>query len=188
MKNFIKTHVILLCFLHVGCQENQPKTEAQASRSNSSAADTIGTVRIDTIKDREFDNLADFIHLSPIELVNAEGNNAYEKYGIEFSGNCYTCDLAAISVNKKSFDLINVCDNNDFYRTENFTYLSSPNEFVVNTEKNKFIFTKIDEAPVYELKILGEKINLKNKRISTFYTPQKALKNFKRHDCGEFEG
>ena len=136
----------------------------------------------------QFDNLADFAHLSPIEIVNPKAQDAYEKYGIEFSGNCYTCDLAAISVNKKYFDIINVCREEDFYRIENFTYYPSPSEFVVTTKTNKFVFIKINEAPVYELKIIGEKILLKGKRISRFYTQQEKLKKFKQHDCGEFDG
>ena len=158
------------------------------SEQISSISDTSKKPNVESKNGDQFDNLGDFGYLAPIEVINPQSRNAYEKYGIEFSGNCYTCDLAAISINKKSFDIINVCNKDDFYRDEKFSYRSSPNEFIVITDKNKFIFTKIDTAPVYELKILGEKISLKKKRISKFYTQQKELIKFKQHDCGEFDG
>ena len=121
-------------------------------------------------------------------MLNPKSRSAFEKYGVDFTGNCYNCDLAAIGINKKHFDIINVCDETDIYRNENFTYEVSKNQLTISTDKNKFIFAKIDDAPVYELKILGEKISLKKKAFSKFYTQQKRLKKFKQHDCGDFEG
>lgn len=187
MKNYIKVYIFLICFFNTGCDQKNSKSEDVGSTQISSGPDTSKKPNVES-KNDQFDNLADFGHLVPIKVVNPQSRNAYEKYGIEFSGNCYTCDLAAISISKKYFDIINVCNKDDFYRDEKFNYQASPNEFIVNTEKNKFIFTKIDIAPIYELKILGEKISLKKKRISKFYTQQKELNKFKQHDCGEFDG
>ena len=187
MKNYINVCIYLLCFFSTGCGQKKSTSEHVASGQITNGIDTSKKPTVAPKKD-PFDNLADFGNLVPVEVVNPKSKNAYEKYGIEFSGNCYACDLAAISINKKYFDIINVYDKNDFYRDEKFNYQASPNEFIVNTEKHQFIFTKIDAAPIYELKINGEKIKLKNKRISKFYTQQKELHKFKQHDCGEFDG
>jgi len=78
------------------------------------------------LKQESFDNLADFANLVPVTVLNPKSKNAYEKYGIEFSSNCYACDLAAISGGKKSFDIINVCDKNDFSVPAGF----SPNALI----------------------------------------------------------
>ena len=188
MKDFIKFYIFFVYLFSTACNQKNSKIETLKSKESFTSSDTTIRENVEINNKTQFDNLADFVHLSPIEIVNSKARNVYEKYGIELSGNCYSCDLAAISVNKKSFDIINVCDKDDFYRNEDFSYYPSPNEFVVDTKKNKFIFTKIDEAPVYELKIIGEKILLKGKRISKFYTQQKKLKKFKQHDCGNFDG
>ena len=187
MNNYIKSCIFLACFFITGCGQKRSTGKDVSSGQIANSIDTSKKPTVE-LKQESFDNLADFANLVPVTMLNPKSKNAYEKYGIEFSGNCYACDLAAISVGKKYFDIINVCDKDDFYRTEKFTYQPSPNEFIVNTEKRQFIFTKIDTVPIYELKITGEKISLKNKRISKFYTQQKELHKFKQHDCGEFDG
>ena len=142
MKKYIKVGLFLICFLNTGCNQKNVKSKDITSVTMPSPSDSGNQPVSELKKEPQFDNLADFANLVPIEVINPKSNNVYEKYGIEFSGNCYACDLAAISVTKKNFDIINVCDKNDFYRDEKFNYQASPNEFIVNTEKNKFIFTK----------------------------------------------
>jgi hypothetical protein len=187
MTNFTSSYIFVACFFIAGSGQKKSNGKDVPIGQIANSADISKKPTVE-LKQEEFDNLSDFANLVPVTLLNPKSKNAYEKYGIEFSGNCYACDLAAISVNKKSFDIINVCDKNDFYRDEKFTYQPSPKEFIVNTEKHQFIFTKIDNAPIYELKITEEKMKLKNKRLSKFYTQQKELHKFKQHDCGEFDG
>ncbi len=141
-----------------------------------------------TSLDNNNGDLEDFSNLVPLEIVDSTSHKVYEKFGIDLAGNCYDCDLAKIKINKNTFDLVNVCDNTDFYRIEKFTYTSSSNELKVTTSANKFVFTKMDNSPVYKLEISGTKLSLKNKRISKYYTNEKNLKKFKQHDCGDFQG
>jgi len=185
MKNYSKVFIFLICLFCFGCNQ---ATHNEDIRQASPISDTGKRPNVVLKNEKQFDDLGDFAHLVPLTIIDTANSNVYEKYGIEFSGNCYDCDLAVISINKKNFDIINVCDKGDFYREEKFSYESSPNEFIVTTINNKFIFTKIDTAPVYELKVLGQEISLKKKRISKFYTQQKALNKFKQHDCGDFGG
>ena len=84
--------------------------------------------------------------------------------------------------------MVNICDTNDFFRIEKFTYTSKNTELKISTDVNEFVFTKMNNSPVYKLEISGVKISLKNKRISKYYTNENNLKKFKQHDCGDFQG
>jgi hypothetical protein len=130
----------------------------------------------------------DFNQLVPVKVVQPDSKNVYEKYGIDFDGNCYTCDLAMIRLNKQYFDLVNVCDAKDVYRTEKFSYELLSNGIRIKTEKGEFVLSRIGNGPVYELKVTGGGGTLKNKKLVKYYTPKVELKKFKVHDCGEFDG
>ena len=141
-----------------------------------------------TSLDNNNGDLEDFSNLVPLEIVDSTSNNVYEKFGIDLAGNCYDCDLAKIKINKKTFALVNICDTNDFFRIEKFTHTSKNTELKISTDVNEFVFTKMNNSPVYKLEISGVKISLKNKRISKYYTNENNLKKFKQHDCGDFQG
>lgn len=187
----MKYPIVFILFLSIanqGCDQKETKT---GQTDTITATKNIDTIRIakpaaDTVNQSE--PPAGLAHLSPLMIVEPTATNVFEKYGIEFSGNCYECDLAFISITKKNFDLVNVCNNDDLTRNEKFRYQGSSNAFTIEMGKSKFIFNRIDMAPVYELKVEGEQVSLKNKRLSKFYTLQKQLIKFKQHDCGEFDG
>jgi hypothetical protein len=131
---------------------------------------------------------SDFSTLVPIDVLNSKSTNVHDKYGIEFSGNCYSCDLASLSITKKQIRWTNICDEKDTFETDDFSYSNEGNKTILKTPERNFILTQIDKAPVYELVIEGKKPELKNKRISRYFTTQKALPLFTEHDCGDFEG
>lgn len=133
-------------------------------------------------------SLADFEHLYPVVVLNPESRNVYGKYGIEFSGVCYACDLAVIKVTPQTIDFINVCDNMDVVRIKKHKYIIDENQLIVDTDMQAFRFIKVDEAPVYSLEILGKSPLFENKRIVTYYVPQAIIGKFEQHDCGDFEG
>ncbi len=130
----------------------------------------------------------DFSTLVPIDLLNSKSTNVYEKYGIEFSGNCYSCDLASLSITKKQIRWTNVCDEKDSFEIDDFSFSNEGDKIIFKTPERTYTVTKIDKAPVYELVIEGKKLELKNKRISKYFTIKKALPLFTEHDCGDFEG
>lgn len=179
---------MIACLSIAGCNQNKSKNEDIKSIGISADTTKNKPADLDTALKHQPENLGDFVQLSPITILNPSSQNVYEKYGIEFTGNCYSCDLAVMHINKKNFDIVNVCDKNDFYRNDSFVYQVNADELKIKTGKNEFIFTKIDTAPIYELKILGPKITLKEKKFSKFYTQEKELKKFKKHDCEEFDG
>lgn len=131
---------------------------------------------------------ADFLALVPLTVVDSTSDNVFEKYGIEFSGNCYACDLASLSVATNKMIWTNVCDDKDRLVVDDFTVSGDTEKTILKTTERTYILTQIDEAPVYELRIEGAALEMNNKRIATYYTTKDALELFKEHDCGEFDG
>jgi len=171
----------IIFILTLSCKQ---KTEDQ-QHAYKTPPNPIEKQKTESIK---ADHLEDFSQLVPIEIVDSAKQNVYEKFGIEFSGNCYSCDLARISIRKKQINFINICDDHDFYSIKDFSYTSNQNELEIKTNENIFILKKIDPAPIYKLEIKGKKILLKNKRISEYFTTEKSLHQFSEHDCGDFQG
>lgn len=186
MKNVI-TSLSLAIVLLVSCS---PSTEKKADHTDSVAAtaDTVSksTVEKNTIPKTEVP--ADFSALVPIDVLDTKSTNVYEKYGIEFSGNCYSCDLAGLSVTKDKMVWANICDAKDTFEINNFSVSGEGNTTILKTAERTYILTQIDKAPVYELTIEGQKLELNNKRVAKYFTAKKALPLFKEHECGEFEG
>ncbi|KFF25731.1 hypothetical protein [Chryseobacterium vrystaatense] len=83
---------------------------------------------------------------------------------------------------------INVCDENDTFEINDFSFSNEGTKTIFKTSERTYIITKIDKAPVYELVVEGQKLELNNKRVSRYFTTKKALPLFKDHDCGDFEG
>lgn len=123
----------------------------------------------------------------PLTVVDAKSKNVYTKYGLEFNGNCYACDLASIQFDEKHISLLNVCDAQQKMVFEITSSQKKGNDIEIICKNGRFIFTRVDKAPVYELKLI--KITSKeNFRIAKYYAPKELLKKFKQHDCGDFEG
>jgi len=183
MRSYFNACLLAGCCFIASCSQqssNQPYINIAATNSiiHNNQPQETNTAR----------DLGDYANLVPIEIIDAASKNVFEKFGVEFAGNCYDCNLAAVSINKKYVDIINVCDKNNSYRLEKFTYELIANKLVVKTGKTEFVFTEIETAPVYELTIKGDSLSLKNKRLSKYYTQKKVLPKFKQHDCGDFEG
>lgn len=187
MKNIIINCSFLIAIL-ASCS---PATDKKTNTSDVAAtkkADTVATpisAKKQTIKP-EMAN--DFSTLVPIDVLNPKSTNVHEKYGIEFSGNCYSCDLASLSITNNTMIWTNVCDEKDTFTINDFSFTNEGNKTIIKTSERTYILTQIDKAPVYELVIEGQKLELKNKRVAKYFTTQKALPLFTEHDCGDFEG
>jgi len=182
MKKRLFIYVFLLSIICVCCNKNQSEAKTEVSNVDSIKKNNV------FVEDNDQNDLADFSELVPLTIVDSTSQDVYEKYGIEFSGNCYDCDLAKIKINKKYFDFVNVCDEDNVFRFENFSYSNDNNTLKIKTEEHEFILTKIDNAPLYKLTINGKELTLENKRIAIYFTQSKILNKFKEHDCGDFEG
>lgn len=186
MKNVITSFSVAVALL-ASCS---PATEKKADSTGVMAikSDTVAklTAAKNTISQVEVP--VDFSTLVPIDILDIKSKDVYEKYGIEFSGNCYSCDLASLSVTRNKIVWTNVCDEKDAFEVSNFTIYSEGNKTILKTPDRTYILIQIEKAPVYELVVEGQKLELNNKRVAKYFTTKKALPLFKEHDCGDFEG
>lgn len=186
MKNVIISCSVVIALL-VSCS---PSTDKKVDKTDSlrTKADTITTSASEKNITADSELPSDLSDLIPIDVLDNKSTNVYEKYGIEFSGNCYSCDLASLSITKSKIIWTNICDENDTFEINDLSFSNQGNKTIIKTPERTYTLDKIDKAPVYELVIEGEKLELKNKRISKYFTIKKALPLFKEHDCGDFEG
>lgn len=176
--------VILGVFIIFGYSQN-PKQKNQNSNTTTKSENNIVAVNVNiNSKNNNFEPL----NLIPIDIVDSKNKDIYKKFGIEFSGNCYECDLAELSITEKTIKLTNVCDAKLNQAFEILKITNTKSKIEIKTKQNNFVFTAIDKVPIYELKITGKEIKTKNFRISKYYTLKKLLKKFEQHDCGDFEG
>lgn len=169
------------------CKTENKKNDKQTVNSEQTSRRKTTEKPSDKEKTEEIDWL-EYSNLVPIEIKNSDSKNVFQKYGTEFTGNCYACDLAYIKINKKNFDLVNVCDENDFKRFKEFSYNKTGNKFIIKTSETTFILTKVEDESIFRLSIEGKKPEFKNKRLSEFYTPKNLIEKFEEHDCGDFQG
>lgn len=186
MKNIIINWSVMIALL-ASCS---PATDKKVDKTDSlkTKVDTITTAASEKNSKPKQELSIDFSELIPIDVLDSKSTNVYEKYGIEFSGNCYSCDLASLSVTKNKIIWANICDENDTFEINDFSFSNEGNKTIIKTSERTYTLTQIDKSPVYELAIEGKKLELKNKRISRYFTIKKALPLFKEHDCGDFEG
>ncbi|MBW7676701.1 hypothetical protein [Chryseobacterium chendengshani] len=184
MKTTRLFYMIILSLWISSCKPENKENGKQQTATEITSSSKAGKAE----KRAQDIDLSQYSRLIPVELKDSKSTDVLKKYGIEFSGNCYSCDLAIIKINEKNFDIVNVCDENDFERFKKFNYENSGNILKIATAETTFIFTKVEKEPVYQLKIEGKQPDFKNKRISQFYTPENLINKFEEHDCGDFEG
>lgn len=190
MKKIFKVEIALfsLTFLVFGCIQSTSLKEKIEDKN-----DDLNIVVNSSAKNHKTtkSELTEFIRLDdliPLDTIDPKSNNVYEKYGLEFSGNCYACDLANITISDNLLKLTNVCSENPSQSFQIKKIINKKNEIVFKTAQHDFVFNEVDKAPIYKLSIVGDEISQKNLRISQYYTLKKLLKKFKVHDCGDFGG
>lgn len=189
---FVSVSGLKLCFLLgssallLGCQQpvasKEPATRQQSTSTPAEEKQPIAQPEAPVIA------FADFEHLYPVEKLKPGSKNVYEKYGIEFSGVCYACDLAEIKINPQAIEFINVCDDKAITRIPGFKYTIEEHQLIAEKDGEVLTFTRVDAAPVYALEIKGKSFSFDNKRIIKYYVPKKIIGKFEQHDCGDFQG
>lgn len=126
--------------------------------------------------------------LVALTIVKEESKNIYEKFGIDFGGYCYACDAADLVLNDEQIQLVNTCDPEvkRTFRIQKKTL--TKDGFTLESEGYKFVFLRIDNTPVYILKLLGKPFKNPELRLNSYFTTPKALPKFEIHDCGDFQG
>lgn len=183
----MKRIVVFLVIVCLSCkQSSKEQVNSNIAIRTTKPGSTGATATLSEAK--ETISLDAFNQLVPIDIVDTNSSDVYKKYGIDFSGYCYTCDLAKITITEKSMQLTNVCDEKQLEIYDVITMIKLVNGIELKTRQGDFIFTKIDNAPVYELKMTDNSGKNKQLRLSKYFTLEKLLNKFEQHNCGEFEG
>ena len=124
----------------------------------------------------------------PLEIVEEGNVVATERYGLDFSGNCYACDVANVLVDGEMITLMNACDLENQASFKITDIEAQEKVLIVKTPVNEFVFEQIEEIPVYKVTVTGPLLDKEFFRMGAFYTTESKLKSFSIHDCGEFDG
>ena len=188
-----KIPVILIALFFTSCGQNGVTKEAikkddakiEIEQPNSNAKnDTAKANNVPELTNLEIPKDS----LISVEILNKKSKNVFKKYGLEFSGNCYACDLAELKIDDKKISIYNTCDKEIHLELAITKVVSTKDEIIIETGTCKFAFLKIEDAPVYELKIIGKNFKNENLRIGTYFTMKKIINKFEVHDCGDFQG
>ncbi|MDM1408073.1 hypothetical protein [Myroides sp. DF42-4-2] len=126
--------------------------------------------------------------LIPMELVEPNAKEVTTKYGLEFGGNCYACDVANILIDGEMITLMNACDLNSQISFIIESVEEQGQQINIRTKLHTFVFEQVDDYPVYSLKVIGEELDESIFREGAFYTLRSLLQTFEVHDCEDFEG
>lgn len=181
-----KRFLLCVAFLTLAFSCNKERIENPAT--NSESITELKTAKKSIPEEEPTINLSEYSKLTPIEIKDAKQKDVFKKYGIKFGGVCYSCDLAIFEITKKSFEIVELCDEKNIYNYKDLSYEKTGNSLKIKTPESTFIFTKVENEPIYRLKIEGQKPEFKNMRISEFYTQESLLEKFEEHDCGDFQG
>jgi len=173
----------------LNCKQNE-NTDNLKNKIQTFSIDTIkqNTDKTNNIILEKINTEISLDTLIPIKILKEHSSNVYKKYGLEFTGNCYACDLAEFRIENKKVIIYNVCDAN---KSLNFNILEIKNTekvIKIKTKKYNFIFLRVEDEPIFKLEITNYDINNKDLRISKFYTFKDHLTMFETHDCGDFDG
>ena len=126
--------------------------------------------------------------LVPVQVVNARSAQPYQRYGIDFDGNCYSCNLAELQVTDTVVWLRNVCDSNLKQALHLLSVQHNGAQEVLRCSEGVLVLEKMNEAPVFRLtQPVPPRVNDKL-RLRNFYTDKSRLHRFSVHDCGDFQG
>jgi hypothetical protein len=189
MKNFL--WFLLIIFIISSCNQHEGNKNSNLQVNVKNHTDS-SRLNLSINKEKNAEDLFKETILPdtliPTEILNKGSKDIFEKYGLEFEGNCYDCDLAYFKIEKKRIKIICVCASEICLEYNIINSEITRNKFSIKTQYCEFIFTQIETIPIYELSMSGKKIKNKNLRIVKYYTLKSILPKFKVHDCGDFQG
>ncbi|WP_413512821.1 hypothetical protein [Myroides odoratus] len=126
--------------------------------------------------------------LVPMEIVEPNSMLVTNKYGLEFGGNCYACDVANILIDGEMITLMNACDLHSQISYTIESVEEKDKQISIHTKSHTFVFEQVEDYPMYSLKVVGDEIDESMFREASFYTLRSLLETFEVHNCGDFEG
>lgn len=195
---YIKLSILFLLFVSCKQESRSSNIEKEIIVSNS-IKDSINTTKVPqksvTRKDHEAlsIDLNEILEKKLIGLaLNDDVENVTEKYSIDVSGFCYSCETANVIISENHLVLSNSCDDSESTSFKIVSISEKDNSleisFLQNQQNVIFSVFKIEEIPVFEMKISENFIINDNLKINEFYTTSIALKKLKHNNCDDFEG
>lgn len=126
--------------------------------------------------------------LVPITILEQKSKKVFEKYGIDFQGNCYDCDLVNLKISRQKLVFTNVCDATQSIALKVLFIKKVNNQIIIGTPNSQWVLFKIAKEGVFQLKTEGSRMTNEGFKMSTFFTLKKKKHQFKVHDCGDFQG
>ncbi|MBB1138474.1 hypothetical protein [Myroides sp. WP-1] len=171
----------LVCLFALACKQNteQDTTTTEVSTKEHAAKAFEKTETLQKISSEL---------LVPMEIVDPTSTVVTTKYGLEFGGNCYACDVVNILIDGEMITVMNACDLNSQLSYAIEAVEEKGAQISIRTKSHTFVFEQVEDYPVYSLKVIGEEIDESLFREASFYTLRSLLETFEVHDCGDFEG
>lgn len=179
MKKLITLAVV--CMFALGCKQN---TQQEAPAQQATTKEEVAKAFESTAALKKISSEL----LVPMELLEPSSKEVTTKYGLEFGGNCYACDVVNILIDGEMITLMNACDLHSQVSYTIESVEEKGKQINIKTQSHTFVFEQVEEYPIYSLKVIGEEIDETVFREASFYTLRSLLETFEVHDCGDFEG
>ena len=170
-----------VCMFALGCKQN---TQQEAPAQQATTKEEVAKAFESTAALKKISSEL----LVPMELLEPSSKEVTTKYGLEFGGNCYACDVVNILIDGEMITLMNACDLHSQVSYTIESVEEKEKQINIKTKAHTFVFEQVEEYPIYSLKVIGEEIDETVFREASFYTLRSLLETFEVHDCGDFEG
>ncbi|MFL0078431.1 hypothetical protein [Tenacibaculum maritimum] len=184
------TSIILFFFL--SCKTTTKEKTIQQEKDRIQLIKTDVKKRKKNNKDLDFD-LKEILNQDMIGLsVNEEEEDPLKKYMYDFSGACYSCDIANIKFINNSLILRNICETakKRVFKINKIDKINKGYEiyFVQNNKEIILFLTKIEATPIYNIVLNKNFEEIEDFRINNFYITKKEMFKLENHSCEDFEG
>lgn len=195
---FIKFIIVFLLF--VNCKENVTPTplkfkenaliEKTKKESDNLVIEKKNNDKNINLIPFDFDEVKDKNMISL--MINEDQTKVIEKYSIDVSGICYSCEVANIMLTENNIILSNSCDASEkkYFDIINIskTNLNLEISFLQKGKEIVLLISKIEKLPVFKIKIDDRFRQVYNLKINEIYTSKKTLSKLAHNSCEGFEG
>jgi len=178
----MKRALMLICIVAITMSCKQNNTTEEKTVEQTGVETIVSVPESEKVKQLQSELLV------PMEISDKEAKEVTKKYGLEFGGSCYACDVANIIIDGEMINLMNACDLQTQISYKITKVEEKDKTITIHTPLNEFVFERVDDYPVYQLTVKGQVIDQELYRPAGFYTLKSLLESFDVHDCGDFEG
>ena len=193
--------LILVTFLFFSCKDKR-QNEVSVTETKIDSVEMGDEQHFQIVRDsvRKFCT-EDFYGIFDSNLIGMEASdeiedsNPYEKYGVDYTGACYSTDLLKVQITKKKVTIFNYYDENITKTFEIIDCEINGDSLLIMTNSNqmsKIIIVKKKNVPIFSFKYKGN-LNVNRRdidiRMNEFLTKESDVEKFGGiPDCEDFQG